>query len=188
MKKKNLLRFFGIVVSAALLISGCSGKTGEVGITPEPTKSAAGTQAPVNTEAPAETPAAPVTEAPDEGKNNDNGIPDMTAFLSAPSDGDYIELVLNVYYNDSDHSYFSNESGKEHIYVTTEGQYALTFDCEKDLSDKAVSASVSALKNLTAIYITDMQVLQGTGKSALKSCNIMYDRIIVDGTELTVTL
>ncbi len=187
MKKKNPLRFLGMLLAASLMISGCSGGTGEVTKEPEkePTKAAVVTQTPEPTQAAAETPAP--TQEPDTGKN-DAGLPDMSAFLSAPSEGDYVELALNVYYNDADHSYYANESGSGHIYVTAEGQYALTFDCESDLSDKAVSAGVSALKNLTAIYITDMQVLQGTGKSALKSCNIMYDKVIVDGTELTVTL
>ena len=115
-------------------------------------------------------------------------IPDMTPFETEPGNKDYIELALNVYYNDAESSYYSNESGSQHIFVTDAGQYALTFDCKKDLSDEAVKAGVKALRNLTAVYITDMQVLAGTGRSPLKSCNIMYDRVIVDGTELTVTL
>ena len=72
--------------------------------------------------------------------------------------------------------------------MTEAGQYALSFDCSRDLSEAAVAAGVKALRNLTAIYITDMQVMEGTGKSPLKSCNIMYDKIIADGQNLNVTL
>ena len=105
-----------------------------------------------------------------------------------PDTDRYIKLSLNVYFNDSNHSYFSNEPGSEAIYVTKEGRYSLTFDCDKDLSDTAKTAGVSELKNLTAVYITDMEYLSGTGKSPLRSCNIFYDEVYVDSEKLTVTL
>ncbi len=116
------------------------------------------------------------------------GVPDMTAYKTKPSGANYIELALNVYYNDADHSYYSNESGKQSIFVTEAGQYAVEFDCGADLSAEAVAAGVSALKNLTAIYITDMEHIRGDGQSPITACNIIYDKVIVDGTELTVTM
>ncbi len=108
------------------------------------------------------------------------------AATSEKPEGDrYIELALNVYYNDGDSGYFSNESG-ESIYVTEEGQYTLSFDCSKDLSVEAAAAGVNSLTNLTAIYILDMGAADGN-QSPLQSCNIMYDEVMVDGTTLTVT-
>lgn len=97
----------------------------------------------------------------------------------------FVELALNVYYNDADSSYYENESG-ESIIVSEDGQYTLSFDCSKDLSDAAVAAGVNSLTNLTAIYILDM----GSTKSEpsnITACNIKYDSVVVDGTELTIT-
>lgn len=97
----------------------------------------------------------------------------------------FIELALNVYYNDSEHNYFENESG-ESIKVTEEGQYTVSFDCSKDLSENAAKAGVTSLTNLTAVYILDMGSTKGE-QSPIKACNIKYDSVTVDGTELTVT-
>ncbi len=98
-----------------------------------------------------------------------------------------IHLALNVYFNDEEHSYFSNECGQS-IVVTGDGQYELTFDCATDLSDKATSAGVTGLNNLTAVYIKDYSVTTGDAKiSPLDSCNIMFDSVVVDGVALTVT-
>ncbi len=98
-----------------------------------------------------------------------------------------IELALNVYYNDSDNSYFSNEVGKETIVVKQGGQYTLRFDCATDLSDAAIKAGVNSLTNLTAIYIKDQAVTTGAATvSPLETADIMYDKITVNGTELTI--
>ncbi|MCQ2521247.1 MAG: glycoside hydrolase family 5 protein [Lachnospiraceae bacterium] len=125
----------------------------------------------------------PVVEEP-----QDEQVVDVTdvADTTEPETDQYIELALNVYYNDADHSYYDNEAGQS-IIVTEEGQYTVTFDCATDLSEAAVSAGVDSLTNLTAVYILDMGVGQGK-QSPLKSCDIMYDSVVVDGTELTVTL
>lgn len=99
-----------------------------------------------------------------------------------------IKLALNVYYNDSEHGYFSNEVSAKIITVDKEGQYTLTFDCAADLSAAAADAGVTSLSNLTAIYIKDYDVTCGnTSSSPLKSCDIMYDKIVVNGEELTIT-
>ena len=98
-----------------------------------------------------------------------------------------ISLAVNVYYNDNDHSFFSNEYG-EPITVSGDGTYTLTFNCEEDLSDDAAKAGVDSLSKMTAIYIKDHAVTLGQEKkSKLVSCNIMYDSVVVDGVELTVT-
>ena len=178
----------------ALILSGCSSKDdkGAPSVTSEPTQAVTdvpGTDTAPDTSVNGQDPVNdPAANGVQDAGSADAGIPDMTPYESVPAAKDYIELALNVYYNDASTSYFSNESGSQHIYVTGEGQYALSFDCESDLSDEARAAGVSSLKNLTAVYITDMQVIAGTGQSPLTSCNIMYDRVTVDGNELTVTL
>ncbi len=97
-----------------------------------------------------------------------------------------IALALNVYYNDNDLGYFSNESG-DPIRVSREGQYTLVFDCGQDLSDQAQAAGVKGLNNLTAIYIKDDSVTRGQARtSPLVSCDIIYDEIRVDGISYAV--
>lgn len=99
-----------------------------------------------------------------------------------------IALALNVYYNDSALNYFSNESGSP-IIVKGDGQYTLSFDCGADLSAAAAQAGVTGLSNLTAIYIKDDSVTKGIAKkSPLVSCDIIYDRIAVDGVEYAITM
>ncbi|MBP5152372.1 MAG: cellulase family glycosylhydrolase, partial [Lachnospiraceae bacterium] len=173
MKKKSFLcLILATVLTTAAVFSGC-GKSKTADST-ETSKSEAS--------ASKETVSASVSDT--EGDLNiesDNNY-------EKPDTDRYIKLSLNVYFNDSTHSYFSNEPGSEAIYVTAEGRYALTFDCDKDLSDTAKAAGVSELKNLTAVYITDMEYLAGTGKSPLRSCNIFYDEVYVNNEKLTVTL
>lgn len=98
-----------------------------------------------------------------------------------------VSVALNVYYNDSTHEYYSNEYGSP-IVLTGNGQYTVAFDCATDLSDAAKAAGVTGLANLTAVYIKDYSVTTGVAKrTPLSSCNIMFDKVVVDGTELTVT-
>lgn len=118
-------------------------------------------------------------------EKSEDGDSDGTSEEVVDTDN-FIDLALNVYYNDGDHGYFNNESG-ESIRVTKEGQYTLSFDCEKDLSEDAKALGVESLTNLTAIYILDMGAGEGA-QSPLKACNIMYDSVVVDGEELTITL
>lgn len=99
-----------------------------------------------------------------------------------------IDLAINVYYNDSKHNFYQNEISSDIITVSRNGQYTLTFDCARDLSEAAAAAGVDSLSNLTAIYIKDNQVSIGAATtSPLLSCDITYDRIVVDGVELTIT-
>ncbi len=97
-------------------------------------------------------------------------------------------LALNVYFNDSDTSYFSNEYGQP-ITVSENGQYTVKFDCATDLSSKATTAGVTGLNNLTAIYIKDHGVTLGQAKkSPLVSCDIIYDEIKIDGVAYKVNM
>ena len=112
---------------------------------------------------------------------------ETTTEAETVNESQYIELALNVYYNDSENSYYDNEVGSEVIKVYSAGQYSLTFDCDTDLSTEAKAAGVTSLTNLTAIYITDYGAQNGE-QSPLKDCNIMYDSIVVDDTELTITM
>ncbi|MBQ7954954.1 MAG: cellulase family glycosylhydrolase [Lachnospiraceae bacterium] len=98
-----------------------------------------------------------------------------------------IALGLNVYYNDSNLNYFSNEVASQVITVSEDGTYTLSFDCATDLSANAISAGVSSLTNLTAIYIKDDSVTKGLAKkSPLVSCDIIYDSIVIDGVPFEV--
>lgn len=112
---------------------------------------------------------------------------DITVTVGDAESASEIRLALNVYYNDSTHEYYSNEVGSEIITVNEEGQYTLTFDCATDLSQAAKDAGVESLANLTAIYIKDQDVTEGnTAESPLETCDIMYDKIVVDGQEMTI--
>lgn len=98
-----------------------------------------------------------------------------------------LQLSLNVLFNDSELGYYGNETGAV-IEVTEDGQYTLTFDCAKDLSEDGKTAGVTGLNNLTAIYIKDYAVTTGElTQSNLKTCNIRWDKVVVDGQELTIT-
>ncbi|MDE6568172.1 MAG: cellulase family glycosylhydrolase [Lachnospiraceae bacterium] len=99
-----------------------------------------------------------------------------------------ISLALNVYYNDDSKKYYSNEESSNVITVNGDGQYTVTFDCDTDLSAKAIEAGVNTLNNVTAIYIKDHDVTVGNAEtSPLTSCEIRYDKIAVDGKELSIS-
>lgn len=99
-----------------------------------------------------------------------------------------VRLAVNVYYNDSSKNYFANEISNQIISVNQNGQYELSFDCDTDLSSAAKAAGVSNLNKVTAIYIKDYDVSIGKlSKTSLTSCQIRYDKITVDGVELTLT-
>ncbi len=103
-------------------------------------------------------------------------------------EGPSIELGINVYYNDADTGYYNNECNyDETVKVTGDGQYTLTFDCSKHLSDAAKNAGVTGLNNLTAVYLKDHAITLGNDYvSHVESCNIFWDSVVVDGKALTV--
>lgn len=99
------------------------------------------------------------------------------------------ELTLQLYvlYADSTLNYWGTEAG-DTITITKDGQYTLTFDFGKQASAEALAAGVTAIENLTAIYIKDKDVMDGTiAKSNLNSASIKWDKVVVDGVELTIT-
>ena len=107
--------------------------------------------------------------------------------VSSNDRAESISLALNVYYNDAYAGYYSNEVGTP-IEITGDGQYTATFDCTADLSAAATTAGVTSLTNLTAVYLKDEAVAQGKEKKTpLSSCNIMFDEVIVDGVNMTIT-
>lgn len=98
-----------------------------------------------------------------------------------------LRLALNVLFNDSDLGCFNNETGPV-IEINEDGQYTVTFDFGTDASDATKNMGVTGLNNLTAIYIKDYDVTAGNlKKSNLTSCMIRWDKIVVDGQELTIT-
>ncbi len=101
-------------------------------------------------------------------------------------DTDEISLGLKVLYNDSAHKYWSAETGTV-VKASQDGQYTVKFDCNTDLSDAAVKAGITNLDKLTAIYIKDENVDNGSAKaSPLDSCNITIDKVVLDGQTLTL--
>lgn len=98
-----------------------------------------------------------------------------------------LQLALNIMYNDGDCAYYGNETG-DVIEVKDNGQYTVKFDFDKNISDAAKAAGIISINNLTAIYIKDYGVTSGAiSASNLTSCDIKYDKVVVDGKELTIT-
>lgn len=98
-----------------------------------------------------------------------------------------LRLALNVLFNDDALGCFNNEVGPV-IELTENGQYTVTFDFAADASDATKALGVTGLNNLTAIYIKDYDVTSGEAeKSNLTSAYISWDKIVVDGKELTIT-
>lgn len=167
--RKHLAIFLTCVMLVCLLVSAC-GKTEETGKD--------STQVSETTD----------TEKSDDTQTADSeatGSTETQPELTEKPEGNFIELALNVYYNDGESGYYSNEAGSS-IYVTEEGQYTLSFDCATNLSSDATSKGVRYLKNLTAVYILDMGAASGE-QSPLKGAQIKYDAVEVDGVALTVT-
>ncbi len=169
---KGLFDTLSLIMSACLLFSGCSEP--HTSQSPDPQDSQSSDL--LNSISP---------DSPAQSDSAQEPEPTGDSLHLQPDNDEYVKLALNVYYNDSSHNYYSNEAGVP-IYVTEEGQYTLEFDCGTDLSGEAVSAGISSLTNLTAIYILDMGVAEGN-QSPISSCNILFDSVCVDGNELTIT-
>lgn len=99
-----------------------------------------------------------------------------------------VSLGLVIHYNDNTNGYWSAEMG-DTITVTENGQYTVKFDCSKDLSAAAKNAGITGIANLTAIYIKDQAVFNGdAAETPLLSADITWDKIVVDGKEMTITV
>ncbi|MGN1156018.1 MAG: cellulase family glycosylhydrolase [Agathobacter sp.] len=98
-----------------------------------------------------------------------------------------LTLGLYVLYADEALNYWGTESG-DSITITEAGQYTLSFDFGTQASADALAAGITAIENLTAIYIKDKDVMDGViEKSNLNAAFIKWDKIVVDGVELTIT-
>ncbi len=173
---KKITKLAALLTAGALALCACgNGATG----TGTPTGPANPTDKPAATETPSPTqePAGPVLNGSTEGLDTSEAVTLTTA--------NYIKVSINVYYNDAERDYFKNEAGPS-IYITKEGQYVMTFDCDKDLSEAAKNAGVDSLTNLTAVYMLDAGVAEGK-QSPLKSADIRYDSIVIDGKKLAIT-
>ncbi|MBO5485008.1 MAG: cellulase family glycosylhydrolase [Lachnospiraceae bacterium] len=73
------------------------------------------------------------------------------------------------------------ETGKS-VNITGDGQYELSYDMDTELSEDGKTAGLTALKDMTAVYIRDCNKL----KPVVQSAKIRYDEVIVDGTKLTL--
>ncbi len=107
--------------------------------------------------------------------------------VSAVASAGEIQVALNAYYTDGTHNYYGNDVG-EAITITGNGQYTVVIDAEKDLSDAAKAAGVTSLSGIGSLYIKDYLVTTAVKtKTEVASCEIQYDKVVVDGKELTVT-
>ncbi len=99
--------------------------------------------------------------------------------VSAAEVANSITISLNIYYASS--YYAGNEEGQK-VTINGDGTYTLTFDCARDLSEKAKTSGVLGIGDFGALYIKD-----SSGGYLLDACNIMYDKVVIDGQELQVT-
>lgn len=97
-----------------------------------------------------------------------------------------MDLALHVLYNDSQKQYWGCETGTP-VTVNGDGTYTVSFDLSKDLSAAGKNAGITEINKLTAIYIKDIDVTEGSSKrSPIDSAEIRYDSVKVNGTELTL--
>lgn len=68
------------------------------------------------------------------------------------------------------------------VTITGDGQYTLTFDLSKDLSDEGKKAGITKLEDLTSIFIRDTNTL----KPVVSQAYVRYDKVVVNDTELTL--
>jgi len=107
--------------------------------------------------------------------------------VSAVASSGEIQVALNAYYTDGVHSYYGNDVGPVTT-ITGNGQYTVTIDATTDLSDAAKAAGVTSLAGIGSLYIKDYLVTTAVKtKTEVATCDIMYDKIVVDGEELKVT-
>ncbi len=106
--------------------------------------------------------------------------------VSAPVYENVLRLTLNVLYNDAQLGCSNTEYGP-YIEICEDGQYTLSFDCTTHLSESSRKMGVTALRNLTAVFLYDQAVRDGDQKaSAVTACEIRWDSVCVNGQELTL--
>lgn len=68
------------------------------------------------------------------------------------------------------------------VTMTGDGQYTVTYDLAKDLSEEGKKANISKLEKLISVYLLDTNTL----KPVVSSAKIRYDKLIVNDKELTL--
>lgn len=107
--------------------------------------------------------------------------------VSAVASSGEIQVALNAYFNDGVHNYYANHEGPVTT-ITGNGQYTVTIDAATDLPDSAKAAGVTSLAGIGSLYIKDHLVTTAVKtKTEVATCDIMYDKVVVDGEELKVT-
>lgn len=118
--------------------------------------------------------------------------PDGTAktveiLVEGPQYENVLRVALNVLYNDTVLGCYNTEYGP-YVEVYEDGQYTVTFDATMHLSESARTMGVTGLDNLTAIFLYDHEVRVGNQPtSSVTACQIRWDKITVNGQELTIT-
>ena len=106
---------------------------------------------------------------------------------AAPWDYTKFRLALHIYYNDTEHEFFDDVMSTDIITVDGPGEYYLKFDCATDLTSRAKEAGINTINNAGAIYLKDVDVDEGKiSKSILKSGNISYQKILINGVDIAV--
>lgn len=96
---------------------------------------------------------------------------------------DEMNLAIHALYNDSTLKYYGTELS-DVVTVKDNGEYTLELDLAEDLSKDGKEAGVTALKNLTAIYIKDYDVTKGTITSSnVASATIQYKKVVLNGNK-----
>jgi len=107
--------------------------------------------------------------------------------VSAVASTGEIQVALNAYFTDGVHNYYGNDVGPV-ITITGNGQYTVVIDATTDLSDAAKAAGVTSLAGIGSLYIKDYLVTTAVKtRTEVATCDIMYDKVVVDGQELTIT-
>lgn len=108
--------------------------------------------------------------------------------VETKADGEpYILLDIVVLYNDAEAACYDYVVGDQ-LKITGPGTYTMTFDCATDLQAEQKNAGITGLNNLTAVYLTDDQVLNAvTIDSIVNAFDFTYDSVVIDGTEVELT-
>lgn len=107
--------------------------------------------------------------------------------VSAVASSGELKVALNAYFNDGEHNYYGNDVGPA-ITITGNGQYTVVIDADEHLSDEAKAAGVTGFAGIGSLYIKDYLVTTAVKtRTEVASCDIMYDKVVVDGEELKVT-
>lgn len=97
--------------------------------------------------------------------------------VKGKSTGKSVNVALNAYYA-------SGEESGTPVTIEKDGQYTVTLDFSKDLSDAGKKAGITALKDMVSIYIKD----KNASNPVVEEAQIRYDRITLDDTtDLTIT-